>query len=494
MNRKTDIDQKRRTFLKNGFMGAAIAASPVTQALEAFARGQGRSGTVNSQLGHSPYGPIRPVADDATGLDLLQLPDGFSYQTFSWTADLMANGRRVPGVHDGMGVIGTENDGQQIILVRNHELGTGEAIEAPGFYDPAVLEDGQRPAGGNTNIYFRRDGGSIRTVPSLGGTRTNCAGGTTPWGTWLSCEENTADYTDVGGRTHGYVFEVTAYPNDTSGRPITGMGRYKHEAAAVDPGNSFVYLTEDNRNRSPIYRFIPDDRSQQTGSLERGGRLQAAKVRGVHHAELFDPQLGDSHELEWVDISDPDRAPNEDGDSGPYLQAREAGALSISRGEGIWYHQGMMYVVDTSAGRNSEGIVGRGEGAVWMLDTTANRMRCVFASPDAVVGNNPDNITISPRGGILMCEDGGGVSDQFGFGERLMGLQTNGESFIFAKNNVTLDAEQIARAGKLCEPGDYRNSEIAGACFEPEGEILFFNIQIPGITVAVRGPWLKGPL
>lgn len=484
----------RRRLIQGAATGVLAGATPFVQALEAFAQRKSGARNLASLLSESPYGPISPVRDQATGLELLQLPEGFSYTSFSWTGDPMEDGNPVPGAHDGMGVVGYANNGRDIVLVRNHELGTSDTlIKAPGMYDAVTLPDGRRPGGGNTNVYYPLNGGDVRTVPSLGGTRTNCAGGTTPWGTWLSCEENVTDHTADGGRKHGYVFEVSADPSRTSGVPIVAMGRYKHEAVAVDPANSHVYLTEDNRNMSPIYRFIPDDRSQQPGSLERGGRLQAAKVRGVHYAQLLTPVLGDSYELEWVDIPDPDMATDANGASGPYIQAREAGALTISRGEGIWYHEGMMYIVDTSAGSNDSGAPGRGKGAVWMLDTAARRMRCVFASPDAVVGNNPDNITISPRGGVVLCEDGGGVEDQFGFGERIMGLKTSGESFIFAKNNVVLTEDQIAAAGKRVPARDYRNQEFAGATFDPEGEILFLNIQTPGITFAISGPWQRGP-
>jgi secreted PhoX family phosphatase len=494
MTESRNFDASRRRLLKRGAAGALATSAPFVTTLQAFAQRQAASHQINSSLTESPYGPVRPVKDDTTGLELLQLPEGFSYTSFSWTGDLMEDGNPVPGAHDGMGVVGLTDDGKQIILIRNHELGsTADLIHAPAIYDNAELPEGHRPGGGNTNIFFPLDGSKITTIPSLGGTRANCAGGTTPWGTWLSCEENVADHSAEGGRPHGYVFEVTADPALTSGRPIIGMGRYKHEAVAVDPVNSFVYLTEDNRNMSPIYRFVPHDRSQQLGSLERGGRLQAAKIRGIHFAELLAPQLGDAYELEWVDIDDPDMATDENGASGPYLQARAAGALSISRGEGIWYHEGMMYIVHTSAGLNARGEPGRGEGAVWMLDTARNKITCIFASPDAVVSNNPDNITVSPRGGVVLCEDGGGVEDEFGFGERLMGLKPTGETFIFAKNNVILSEEEISAAGKNVSAGDFRNQEFAGATFDPDGNILFFNLQTPGITFAIRGPWEKGP-
>jgi secreted PhoX family phosphatase len=482
----------RRFMLKSSAMAVAFAASPAVNALQAMATKQRSGAPVFSSLADSPYGPVRPVRDTVTGLELLQLPAGFNYASFSWAGDTMSNGQSVPFAHDGMGVIAEQGD--EIILVRNHELGAGPLISAPGLYDEFTMTDGQRAAGGNTNIHFSRsERREVRTVPSLGGTLANCAGGVTPWGTWLSCEETTNDSTAQGGRKHGYVFEVTADPAQTTGEPIVAMGRYKHEAAAVDPVNSYVYLTEDNRNMSPIYRFIPNDASQQAGALARGGRLQAAKVVGVERAELLAPALGDEVEIEWVDITDPDMAP--DGDrSGPYLQSREAGALTISRGEGIRYSEGLFYLVDTSAGRNVAGLAGYGNGAVWLLDPAENRLRCLFASTDAVMGNNPDNITVSPRGGVVMCEDGGGVEDAFGFGERVMGLKMSGDTFVFAKNNIVLSEANIASAGKQCEAGDYRDQEIAGACFDAAGEFLFINIQTPGVTFAIWGPWDQGPL
>jgi secreted PhoX family phosphatase len=164
--------------------------------------------------------------------------------------------------------------------------------------------------------------------------------------------------------------------------------------------------------------------------------------------------------------------------------------MRMSRGEGIWYAAGRMFIVDTAAGVDGSGRPGRGEGAVWELDLASNRLRALFVSANPTVGNNPDNITVSPRGGIVVCEDGG-VGDA---GSRLLGLLGNGEAYTFCRNNLVLDGNQIAMAGKTVSPGDYRGSEFAGACFDPKGQVLFVNIQSPGMTFAIKGPWKRGNL
>lgn len=479
----------RRSLLKNGAV-AALGTSTLANALVSLAANNAQKG-MQSRLMDSPYGPISPVADEVTGLELLQLPEGFKYATMSWTGDAMADAYPTPPGHDGMGVVAEVGD--DIVLVRNHELSRGGLIVADACYENAAREDGTHASGGNTNLYFSRSQKRLReTRSSLSGTMVNCSGGVTPWGTWLSCEETVYDGTSHDGKKHGYVFEVTADASSTSGVPITDMGRFEHEAVAVDPANSYVYLTEDNRNHSPIYRFIPNDDSQQTGSLEKGGRLQAARIIGQDNADLFAPELGDRYQIEWVDIDQPDSPPQGEA-SGPYLQARAKGALSISRGEGIVYSEGLLYIVDTSAGVDDDGEPGHGNGAIWMLNPVSGELTCLFASVDEGMANNPDNVTVSPRGAIVTCEDGGGVEDAFGFGERVLGIDPTGNSFIFAKNNIQITDEQIKSAGKYISSGDYRNREIAGVCFDPSGEFLFFNIQTPGITFAVWGPWQKGP-
>lgn len=496
---KTNFNPSRRNLLKGG--AAAAAAVPFVATLQAMSvRRAEAAGQVAPAA--SPYGPIRPVNDLATGLPLLQLPAGFNYKSFSWTGDRMENGQPVPGSHDGMAVVAVrkQNGAPEYVLVRNHERGQGSIIDAPGKYD--IRTSPSQVGGGTTNLFYRPGVDQpVKTVPSLGGTIVNCAGGVTPWGTWLTCEETIEDLSSSGGRKHGYVFEVTADPAFTTGQPIVGMGRFSHEAVAIDPATAIVYLTQDDRNKSALYRYIPFNTSMTPGSLAAGGRLQAAKVKNVHNASLLTPSLGDEYELEWVDVPDPDAAPQNvfipdasGSVAGPFVQAWMAGAARMSRGEGIWYHAGRMYIVDTSTGRDAGGRPGRGEGSVWMLDLVSQKLTAIFVSDNAVAGNNPDNITVSPRGGILLCEDGGGVADAYGFGDRLMGLTAKGESFIFAKNNVNLTPDEVSGAGKNVSAGDYRDNEFAGACFDPSGHTLFVNIQTPGITFAIWGPWARGTL
>lgn len=219
--------------------------------------------------------------------------------------------------------------------------------------------------------------------------------------------------------------------------------------------------------------------------------------------------IGVEYALDWIDIADPDldsiAAPSgypdiSDGEtlSGPFAQGWSEGALRMSRGEGIWYSAGRMFIVDTSTGTDSEGRKGRGNGAVWVLDLASQRLHALFVSGHQLAAHNPDNVTVSPRGGVLLCEDPdaapAGSPDDYGPGTRLVGLTRRGESYYFCKNNVELTATQIAGADKTIAEGDYRDSEFTGACWDPHGRTMFVNVQSPGITFAITGPWRRGPM
>jgi uncharacterized protein len=248
---------------------------------------------------------------------------------------------------------------------------------------------------------------------------------------------------------------------------------------------------------------VPRDSRGGPGSFEAGGRLQAARVAGRRNADLRDPQLGDLHRIEWFDLAQPDAdpgiAPREISPtpvvaSGPFLQAWAGGGLWLSRGEGVCHHDGSIFLVDTEAGIDAVGRPGRGAGAVWKYDLKERTLRAIFVSPAPRVGDNIDNVTVSPRGGLLLCEDGDHGDDEHATGTRLVGITREGDSYEFAKNTVNLTPAQLASAGKRIAPGDYRADEWAGICFDPAGEILFANIQRPGITLAIQGPWHRGEL
>jgi secreted PhoX family phosphatase len=535
----------RRTLLKRS---GAIASTTFIGTLGALhARSAAAAGGKQSVPALSPYGPVTPVNDLTTGLPLLQLPAGFTYKSFGWTGDTMADGHPTPGNHDGMAVVESRRAGRstELVLVRNHERAftatPSETIQAGDRYSTglvngiitlggaltvrigannAVVTNPLAPnpppivgyaGGGTTNLVFR-DGNWVSATSSLGGTLGNCAGGPTPWGSWLSCEETLFDFSAIGGKKHGYVFEVDANPADSSAEPIVAMGRFPHEAVAVDPASGYIYQTEDNRNLAALYRFIPADLDGGTGSLHAGGTLQAARIRSIvnkasaatlaqaNDQGLLNPEIGDEYELEWVDITDPDSDPRvvvgQPGGvslsamAGPTFEAMSKGCARMSRGEGIWHSAGRMYLVDTGAGVDSRARVGQGEGAVWELNLGTMRLRALFVSANQAVGNNPDNIVVSPRGGILLCEDGG-----FGdAGIRMLGLNPAGEAYTFCRNNVTLSGAQIAGVGKSVPAGEYRGSEFAGACFDPTGRVLFLNVYSPGFTVAISGPWARGNL
>ncbi len=497
----------RRGFLAGSTSVAVLSCASVFAALQA--RDARRAGG-NVALVPSPYGPLSPTADEATGLPLLQLPQGFAYRSHGWAGDPMNDDRPCPSHHDGMAVMHSGGQGQarirdaELVLVRNHELGAASSlIAAPSCYDRARRENLLYAGGGTTTLRFR-DGEWLGVEASLGGTLANCAGGATPWGTWLSCEETVEDRSAAGGTKHGYVFEVRPDAKATTARPIVAMGRFRHEAVAVDPRTNFAYLTEDHRNRSGLYRFEPRDASGRPGAYEAGGRLKMARVIGRDNADLTVAAVGDSHRIAWVDIDEPDADPRQlalpgvaslEPVSGPFAQGWTRGGLRMSRGEGIWHHRGKLYIVDTGTGRNRAGVDGHGEGAVWELDLANNRLQAVFVSMNAEAANNPDNLCVSPRGGVLLCGDGGGVDDHGnGRAERLLGLTGEGDTFLIASNNIVLTAQQLAAAGKRVAPGDYRRAELAGVCFDPSGSVLFMNAYSPGITFAIQGPWERGPL
>ncbi|MEV0391230.1 alkaline phosphatase PhoX [Nonomuraea sp. NPDC050643] len=458
----------RRTVLAGT---AALAGATALAPLDALAARSARADSADrrARRAFSPdYGPLAPVRDHTTGLPLLLLPRGFEYISHGWTGDPMSDDVATPPLHDGMAafrVRGGRRHGRRdrVRLVRNHEV----AGFAGRFTDPAYDPDA---AGGTTTLTFDLDDETfVESHASLSGTVRNCAGGPTPWGSWLTCEE-TSDVNPVSGIQHGYVFEV---PSGGKGdpRPLKAMGRFEHEAVAVDPATGYVYETED-AGAAGLFRFRP----RRRGELSRGGVLEMLKIGDTTYDTSADAAGTVHRDTSWVTVDEPDPGP---GAPRPTQQGIAKGGATFSRLEGAWYGNGLIYIVSTSGGPNRL-------GQVMEYDPRRGTLRVLFASPGEDVLSNPDNIGVSPRGGIVLCEDGSGV--QF-----LHGLTTRGQIFPFAANNVVIPDGVPGKPA--INPGDYSMREWAGSTFEPErGEWLFANIQSPGITFAITGPWRNGSL
>jgi secreted PhoX family phosphatase len=449
----------RRAFLQRGAGAAAgLALASRLDLLSARAAGAATPGRATGRLvaqAGAGYGALAPVKDQATGLELLMLPRGFEYFSYGWTGDPMSDGGPAPSNHDGMAAF--LGDDGKVRLVRNHERGGTSGAFATGMtYDPMA-------EGGTTTLVFDPEAGQfLESRPSVAGTIRNCAGGPTPWGSWLTCEETT----NINGEfRHGYVFEVPS-EGTGSGTPLKAMGRFSHEAASVDPATRIVYLTED-ATPSGFYRFLP----ASPGNLDAGGTLQMLQIGAATVQTYGDAAPKDYGTVSWVTIPNPDPGPFPE--PSVVSQGIAGGGAQFERLEGTWYGDGKIYFVATSGGPQ--------RGQVFEYDPQTDRLRLIFSSPGNDVLDSPDNITFSPRGGMVLCEDGSGR-------EYLHGLTLDGQIFRFAENNIVLNGER----GFV---GDFSGSEWAGATFEPKnGNWLFVNIQSPGITFAITGPWKQGPL
>ena len=460
----------RRTFLLSAAAAGGALVMHGFDLNRALSLGRGGAGLATDEK--AGYGPLRPVKSRNTGETLLSLPEGFEYNVIGRTGARMSDGRATPPAHDGMAAFRV---GNELRLVRNHEINNGAgaagAALGAGHYDETA-------GGGTTTLVVDPQTRElVRDFVSLSGTLVNCAGGPTPWGSWISCEETTMGATrfrDPGGaerggfaRPHGYCFEVAASADGPAvPAPLKPMGRFVHEAVAVAPKTGVVYETED-RLTAGFYRFVP----KRKGLLAAGGRLQmlAVKDRPGYEARTGQ-QAGAILPAVWVDIENPDPPEAEADALAVYKQGAARGAATFARLEGCWHGGGRVYFTSTNGGDKKL-------GQVWEYEPrgeSEGRLRLLYESPGAEALQAPDNLCVSPRGrGLVICEDGNAALRQ-----RVRGLSREGRVFDFAANLV---------------PG-FENKEFAGATFSPDGDTLFFNVQTPGITFAVWGPWKKGSL
>ncbi|MBT2421191.1 PhoX family protein [Streptomyces sp. ISL-22] len=451
---------RRQLLARSGALGVSIAfAGNLT---ELFA------GTAAAQsLGHTGYGPLVP---DPKGL--LDLPKGFRYQVLSREGDQLRSGEGpVPSNHDGMAALAGRNG--RVHLVRNHENRNTAKLPVPTVagltYDPAGK-------GGCTALTLDSRGRVLSERVAVAGTAVNCAGGPTPWGTWLTCEE-TEDKAGTNGYTkdHGFIFEVDpANPHRSGAVPLTAMGRFQHEAIAVDPRNGIVYETEDAFQKpfGLFYRFLPDRPLGGLGSLRLGGRLQAMRVPGVPDLSSIQETGASFGNIEWVDVPDPLAAqtPIRLQDFGP------KGITHAQKLEGCYWGGRCVYFVSSFA-RSAEGSAADHYGQIWRYDPSARRLTLVVVfGPDTDVqlpGESPDNICLAPSGGLMVCEDGNGA-------QHVYGVTRRGEVYAMARNAQNIGTAEEPEWG-----------EFAGVAFSPDGQTMYVNCYAPGTTFAVTGPWRR---
>ncbi len=449
----------RRAFLRLGGMSAAALMLNT-------------KGALSQTSGSAGYGELVP---DKGGL--IDLPRGFQYRIISEEgSSLFRDGvvlGVVPGDHDGMAAFPGPSSGTAV-LVRNHE----QRVEDP---NPLIGANPYDPAapGGTTGIVVNlEDRTEISDFVTSSGTLNNCAGGATPWGTWLTCEED---------RTtgHGYVFEVD--PNDPenelSRTPILGMGYFSHEAVDIDPATGIAYLTEDDfrgaivgtdqevvedytsneinpatglpgtgSRVSFLYRYIPINMSQEAGALQEGGTLQVLTIdEGPdYNMDLAFP--GNRFQIVWKDVD-----PAEPHESAEDLQAARFGRL-----EGAYFAGDAFWFDDTIGGEARL-------GQIFRYLPRSNTLELFYEGTEPGNMESPDNVVVTPWGDLWFAEDEAIDGD---FKNRVMGITPDGQVYPFAS----------------CRLND---SEFAGPTFSPDGNTFFVNFQNPGITFAIWGPFRR---
>ncbi|HEV7936328.1 MAG TPA: alkaline phosphatase PhoX [Actinomadura sp.] len=458
----------RRDLLRSGAAGGlGIAIVGNIEAIAGPAAAQAaQAGSVGRTVG---YGPV--IADPA---GLLALPRGFSYKIVAQAGEtLLESGEPTPSDADGTGFF---RGPKGHVLVNNHEIGGNEPHPVPALpgltYDPGAR-------GGTTNIEVDKNGKRIREYVSVAGTLQNCAGGITPWATWLTCEETEQRAGGVFQKDHGYVFEVDPFDRDTNKNPVPlkFLGRFAHEAVAVDPRTSAIYETEDAGGPNGLYfrwtpprHFRPGKGALRALALsedgDTAGTLEAMSCsKGSRHiADLAEAtQPGTRYKVKWVEV------PDRDGTTvSVRKQFTDDQVTRSHKLEGAWWSDGGAYFVASFA-RHGDGSVNEHDGQVWFYDPESETitLKTIFGvNPDPEKDTDydgPDNITVSPYGGVILAEDGEGI-------QHLIGVTERGKAYTLARNELN-------------------GSEFTGPTFSADGRILFANIQTPGYVFAITGPW-----
>ncbi len=483
----------RRTILTGGAAGVGLV---VAGAVPTLAQASPRDHRLDP-TGRPGHRPFPPLVDDPRGL--LALPPGFQYQVVTYAGRTkLDDGKGVtPSNHDGTAVFDGERG--RLLLIQNHELPAGSPLGVPHVegtvYDPTALM-----GGGCTVIETDRRGRNHGEWVGISGTLTNCAGGPSPWGTWLTCEETETKagvawsgngQTGTYSRDHGYVFEVFANGRSLPS-PIKAFGRYAHEALAIDPERTHVYLSEDASTPNGLfYRWtaprglkLESGIARQLGPTE--GELAAMAIVMDDGSILPDvayltsAQLGRPFPVRWIPV------PERDGQT---TSVRKQFTDEVTRGkkfEGVYGTSKGVYIVNSYAFNSSDlpADAVKHDGMVWFYSYAESTITLVTYFPhqtstdsgaapryDGVVFDGPDNVTVTPWGTLVLAEDGVGAS-------HVLSSVPGGPTYAIARNQLNIGSET-----------DPEFSEFTGPTFSSDGKVLFVNIQTPGITLAITGPW-----
>jgi secreted PhoX family phosphatase len=495
----------RRQILGGGAagVGLAVAGALPTLGTEAAARPHPAPPHPKPPQGPAPATgrPFPPLQDDPKGI--LALPTGFKYTIVTRAGETTLDGKagKTPSNHDGTAAFAAAKG--RIRLVQNHELSSHTTPLGVPHVRGTVYDPGAPNAGGCTVIETDSSGRNHGEWVGISGTLVNCAGGPTPWGSWLTCEETEtkAGTAWTGGGTsgayekdHGYVFEV--FPGDSARqlpKPIKAFGRYAHEALAVSPDRRHVYLSEDASGPTGLFYRWTAPRGVKLGPGAanqlgpNAGVLEAMQIRMDDGSVLPDvayvtsAQLGRPFRVTWVEV--PDR------DAQTTSVRKQFTDGQVTRGkkfEGVFGTDTGAYIVNSFAfgAADLPADAVKHDGLVWYYDYRAETIALVTYFPHQATAetgaaarftdltfDGPDNVTVTPWGTLVLAEDGVGAS-------HVLSSVPGGPTYAIARNQLNI--------GTAAAP-EY--SEFTGPTFSPDGKVLFVNIQVPGITLAVTGPW-----